>query len=189
LRTGTERVDQVVPLFAPLLSIPLQERYAPLLLSPAQQRRQTFAAFLEQFERLAYQQPLLFVFEDLHWADATSLELLHLVADRIRNLPVLMVFTFRPDFEPRWAGLHNASVLVLRRLGEPDIRAMVTQIVGRILPMEVMEAIVKKTDGIPLFVEELTKAVLEAGILVEEVEGYRLKRPLPAAVIPTTWRW
>ena len=123
----------------------------------------------------------------MHWADATSLELLDLTVERVRQLPVLALFTFRPEFEPPWAGLPNVGTLTLGRLDRNDVESMVTQVAGgRVLPAEVMKQIVAKTDGNPLFVEELTKAVLEAGILVEDAEGYRLDGPLPPLAIPAT---
>ena len=184
---GASRVQTVAPLFAALLSIPFGERYPPLALSPTQQRRRTLAALLDQFEGLAHRQPILLLFEDAHWADATSLELLDLTVERVRQLPVLALFTFRPEFEPPWIGLPNVSTLTLGRLDRNDVESMVARVTGgRVLPAEVMKQIVAKTDGNPLFVEELTKAVLEAGILVEDAEGYRLDGPLPPLAIPAT---
>ena len=160
---------------------------APLALSPTQQRRRTLAALLDQFEGLARRQPILLLFEDAHWADATSLELLDLTVERMRQLPVLALFTFRPEFEPPWVGLPNVGTLTLGRLDRNDVESMVARVTGgRALPAEVMKQIVAKTDGNPLFVEELTKAVLEAGILVEDAEGYRLDGPLPPLAIPAT---
>jgi class 3 adenylate cyclase/predicted ATPase len=187
LAMGVSRIAGVAPLFAALLSIPFGERYAPLALSPTQQRRRTLAALLDQFEGLARQQPILLLFEDAHWADATSLELLDLTVERMRQLPVLALFTFRPEFEPPWVGLPNVGTLTLGRLDHNDVESMVAQVTGgRVLPAEVLKQIVAKTDGNPLFVEELTKAVLEAGILVEDAKGYRLDGPLPPFAIPAT---
>src|SRR6266550_255158 len=180
LAMGASQVQAVAPLFAALLSIPFGERYPPLALTPTQQRRRTLAALLDQFEGLARRQPILLVFEDAHWADATSLELLDLTVERVRQLPVLALFTFRPEFEPAWAGLPNVSTLTLGRLDRDDVENLVVRVTGgRPPPAEVMKQIVAKTDGNPLFVEELTKAVLETGILVEDGEGYRLDGPLP----------
>src|SRR5215467_12102737 len=187
LAIDASRVQAVAPLFAALLSIPFGERYAPLALSPTQHRRRTLAALLDQFEGLARQQPILLSFEDAHWADATSLELLDLTVERVRQLPVLALFSFRPEFEPPWAGLPNVGTLTLGRLDRDDVENMVARVSGgRVLPAEVMTQIVAKTDGNPLFVEELTKAVLEAGILVENHDGYRLDGPLPPLAIPAT---
>src|SRR6516164_1067284 len=187
LAMGAPQVQTVAPVFAALLSIPFGERYAPLALSPTQQRRRTLAALLDQFEGLARRQPILLSFEDAHWADATSLELLDLTVERVRQLPVLALFTFRPEFEPPWVGLPNVGTLTLGRLDHNDVASMVARVTGRrVLPAEVMTQIVAKTDGNPLFVEELTKAVLEAGILIEDAEGYRLDGPLPPLAIPET---
>jgi class 3 adenylate cyclase/predicted ATPase/ABC-type transport system involved in cytochrome c biogenesis ATPase subunit len=187
LAMGASRVQAIAQLLAALLSIPFGERYAPLTLSATQQRRRTLAALLDQFEGLASRQPILLLFEDLHWADATSLELLNLTVERVRRLPVLALFTFRSEFEPPWAGLPNVGTLTLGRLDRNDVESIVAKVTGgRALPAEVMKQIVAKTDGNPLFVEELTKAVLEAGILVEDAEGYRLDGPLPPLAIPET---
>jgi class 3 adenylate cyclase/ABC-type transport system involved in cytochrome c biogenesis ATPase subunit len=187
LAMGGSRVQAVAPLFAALLSIPFGERYPPLALSPTQQRRRTLAALLDQFDGLARRQPILLVFEDLHWVDATSLELLDLTVERMRQLPVLALFTFRPEFEPPWVGLPNVSTLRLTRLDSNEVENMVARVTGgRVLPPEVLKQIVAKTDGNPLFVEELTKTVLEAGILIEDAEGYRLHGPLPPFAIPAT---
>src|SRR5262245_40394314 len=187
LAVDASRVEAVAPLLAALLSIPFGERYPPLALSPTQQRRRTLAALLDQFEALARRRPILLLFEDLHWADATSLELFNLTVERVRRLPVLALFTFRAEFEPPWVGLPNVGALTLGRLDRSEVESIVAQVTGgRMLPAEVMEQIVAKTDGNPLFVEELTKAVLEAGILVEDAEGYRLDGPLPPLAIPET---
>ena len=130
---------------------------------------------------------MLVVCEDMHWADATTLELFDLTVDRIRGLPILVLMTFRPEFEPPWAGLANVSLLRLDRLDRQDTRALVEQVtVGRQLPGEMMTQIIDRTDGIPLFVEELTKMVLESGLLVEDTGRYRLDSPLPPLAIPAT---
>jgi class 3 adenylate cyclase/predicted ATPase/ABC-type transport system involved in cytochrome c biogenesis ATPase subunit len=187
LAVEASRVQAVAPLFAALLSIPFGERYPPLALSSTQQRRRTLAALLDQIEGLARRQPILLWFEDAHWADATSLELLDLNIERARQLPILALFTFRPEFEPPWVGLPNVGTLSLGPLDRKDVESIVARVTGgRVLPAEVMKQIVAKTDGNPLFVEELTKAVLEAGILVEDAEGYRLDGPLPPLAIPET---
>jgi class 3 adenylate cyclase/predicted ATPase len=174
-------------LLAALLSIPLGGRYPALALNPAQQRRRTLAALLDQFERLAHQKPILLLFEDAHWADATSVELLDLTIERMRQLPVLALFTLRPEFEPPWVGLPNVGVIKLGRLDSSNVESIVTQVThGHALPAEVMSQIIAKTDGNPLFVEELTKAVLEGDILVKDNDGYRLGGPLRPLAIPAT---
>src|SRR5437870_406813 len=187
LAMGAASALAEAPLFAALLSIPFAERYPPLALSPTQQRRRTLAALLDQFEGLARRQPILLSFEDAQWADATSLELLDLTVERVRQLPVLALFTFRPEFEPPWIGLPDVGTLTLGRLDRDDVENLVARVTrGRVLPAEVTTQIVAKTDGNPLFVEELTKTVLEAGILVADDGGYRLDGPLPPLAIPET---
>src|SRR5439155_22464445 len=125
LAMGALRIEAVAPRFAALLSIPFGERYAPLALIPTQQRRRTLAALLDQFEGLARRQPILLSFEDAHWADATSLELLDLTVERVRQLPVLALFTSRPEFEPPWIGLPNVGALTLGRLDHNDVESMI----------------------------------------------------------------
>ncbi len=187
LAIAASRVQDTAPLFAALLAIPFGDRYPQLALNPAQQRRRTLAALVDQFEGLARQKPILLLFADAHWADATSLELLDLAVERIRHLPVLALFTLRPEFEPPWVGLPNVGALTLGRLDRNSVESMVMQVThGLALPAEVMNQIVAKTDGNPLFVEELTKAVLEGDILVKDADGYRLDRPLPPLAIPAT---
>jgi class 3 adenylate cyclase/predicted ATPase len=187
LTMGAAQIKSVAPLFAALLSIPFGGWYPALKLSPRQQRRKTLAALLDQFDVLARHQPILLLFEDVHWADATSLELLNLIVERLPQLPVLALFTFRSEFESPWSGLPNVSMLALGRLEREDVERMVPRVTGgRVPPPEVMKQIVDKTDGNPLFVEELTKALLETGILVEDAEGYRLDGPLPPLAIPAT---
>jgi predicted ATPase/class 3 adenylate cyclase len=181
------RIRAMAPLFAALLSIPSGERYPPLALTSTQQRRRTLAALLDLFESLARKQPILLLFEDAQWADATSLELLDLTIERVRELPVLVLLTFRQDFESPWVGRPNVVTLTLKRLEQNDVESVIARVTGgRALPGEVMKQIVAKTDGNPLFVEELTKAVLEAGILIADAEAYRLDGPLPPLAIPAT---
>ncbi|MET4607572.1 class 3 adenylate cyclase/predicted ATPase [Bradyrhizobium sp. JR4.1] len=181
------QVQTVVPLFAALLSIPCEDRYPKLQLSPAQQRRRTLAALLDQFESRSRKQPIFLLLEDVQWADDTTLELLDLVVERARQLPILALVTFRPEFEPPWTGLANVGSLILGRLNPDDVKGVATQVAnGRALPIDVMKEIVTKTDGNPLFVEELTKAVIEAGILVEYQDRYQLRGPLPPFAIPET---
>ncbi len=188
LAIASPRAQDTAPLLAALMSIPSGDRYPELLAPhPAQQRRRTFAALLDQFESLASQKPILLLFEDLHWADPASLELLDLAVERLRQLPVMSLFTFRPGFEPPWVGLPNVGTLTLGPLDRNYVEGIISQVAGgRSLPAEVIDQIVAKTDGNPLFVEELTKAVLEGDILVEDADGYRLDGPLPPLAIPAT---
>jgi class 3 adenylate cyclase/predicted ATPase len=154
-----------ISLLVELLSLPGGERFAPLELSPQRKKERTFAALLRQLEGLARPQPVLMIFEDLHWIDPTSREFLDLVLARIDRLPVLLVATFRPEFQPPWAGQPHVTVMALNRLGRGDGAAMVQRLAGNaaLLPPDVVAEIVERTDGVPLFVEEMTKAVLEAG--------------------------
>ena len=131
LAIAAPRVQDTAPLFAALLSIPFGDRYPRLAPNPAQQRRRTFTALLDQFESLARQKPILLLFEDAHWADATSLELLDLAVERIRQLPVLALFTLRPEFEPPWVGLPNVGALTLGRLDRSNVESIVTQVTAR----------------------------------------------------------
>lgn len=177
----------IAPFFAALLSIPAAGRYPPLNLTAAQQRRKVFEGLLAQLEGLARARPVLVVFEDAHWADATSLEVLSQVLERIAALPVLLLLTCRPEFEPRWAGRPNFSMLALGRLEREHVRTLIGQVTkGQVLPPEVLDQIVTKTDGIPLFVEELTKSVLESQLLVDEGGSLRVDGALPALAIPAT---
>ena len=187
LGLATDRMNEVAPLIAAMLSIPLGNRYPPLTLSPAQQRRQTLSALLDQMEGLAKQKPVLILFEDAQWADATSLEVLDLVIERARRLPVLFLITFRPEFEAPWKGLPDVGAIALQRLDRAETETLVERVAGgRKLPPEVLAQIVAKTDGVPLFVEELTKNVLESELLVEDGERFRLDGPLPPLAIPST---
>jgi len=180
------RIAETAPLFASLLSIPTGQRYPPLALSAAQQRRLTLAALLDQLEALARQKPVLMLFEDAHWADATSLEVLDLTVERVRALPVLVLITFRPEYEAPWLGLSHVTGIALDRLAPAEVETLAEHVAGRSLPPEVTAQIVAKTDGVPLFVEELTKAVLEGGLLVAGPQGWHLDRPLPPFAIPAT---
>src|SRR5215467_4401791 len=180
------RIAETAPLFASLLSIPTGGRYPPLALSAAQQRRLTLAALLDQLEALARQKPILMLFEDAHWADATSLEVLDLTVERVRALPVLALFTFRPEYEAPWTGLSHVTNIALDRFAPAEVETLAEHVAGRPLPPDVTAQIVAKTDRVPLFVEELTKAVLEGGLLVAGPQGWHLDGPLPPFAIPAT---
>ena len=187
LGLATGRTSEVVPLIASMLSIPLGRRYPALTVSPAEQRRLTLSALLDQMEGLARQSPLLMLFEDAQWADATSLEVLDLVVERAPRLPVLLLITFRPEFDAPWLAAPGVSRVALGRLDRVDAETLVERVTGgRKLPADVMAQIVAKTDGVPLFIEELTKTVLESGLLIEEPDRYRLDGPLLPLAIPST---
>jgi len=178
---------EAVPLFAALLSLPLANDYGPLELPPEQQKQKILHALLTILLRIAAQQPLLFVMEDLHWVDPTTLELLTLLIDQGPTARILVLLTFRPDFSPPWTRRSHLLQLALPRLLRRQTAEMTGQVAhGKALPPEVVEQVVAKTDGVPLFVEELTKMVLESGLLQEREDCYELTGPLPPLAIPTT---
>ena len=179
--------DEDVVFLADLLSLPASERHPLPDLSPQQKKERTLEALIRQLEGLARQQAIVAVFEDAHWIDPTSRELLDLAVERVRSLPVLLVITFRPEFQPSWIGQPQVTMLALNRLDRRDRTALVNQIAGgKPLPDEVVDQIAGRTDGVPLFVEELTKSVLESGALREEEDRYVLDRALQPLAIPTT---
>ena len=178
---------ETVPLFATLLSLPLPAAYAPLNVSPEQQKQQTLHALVTILLRRAAQQPILFVMEDLHWVDPSTLELLSLLVDQGPTARILALFTFRPDFSPPWTGRSHLTQVTLPRLPRRQAAEMIGRVAhSKALPPEVVEQVVAKTDGVPLFVEELTKMVLESGLLQEREDRYELTSPLPPLAIPTT---
>jgi class 3 adenylate cyclase/predicted ATPase len=179
--------DEDVAFLADLLSLPASERHPLPKFSPQRKKDRTLAALIRQLEGLAWRQPVVMVFEDAHWIDPTSRELLDLTVERVRGLPVLLIVTFRPEFQPPWTGEPQVTILALSRLERRDRIVLVEQIAGgKALPDDVIEQIAQRTDGVPLFVEELTKSVLESGLLREQVDRYVLDRALPPVAIPTT---
>ena len=150
-------------LVAEMLSLPNDGRYPVLELAPQQRRQQTLEALVLQVATLSRQNPVLMVFEDVQWTDPTTLELFGLIVERIPTLHVLLIMTFRPEFEPPWTGRPYVTALTINRLGQREVSAMIDRVVGnKSLVERVREDIIERTDGIPLFVEEITKAVLEA---------------------------
>src|SRR4029077_1528131 len=161
-QTSTSKQDAA--LFAEMLSLPNDGRYPALDLAHEQRRQRTLEALISQVEALTHSSPVLMIFEDAHWTDPTSLEVFGRVVDRVRSLRALLIVTFRPDFDPPWVGRPYVTFLAINRLGERDIRAMIDGVVGnQLIPANIRRDIIERTDGIPLFVEEMTKAVLEAG--------------------------
>jgi predicted ATPase/class 3 adenylate cyclase len=179
--------EEDVEFLADLLSLPASGRHPLPVLSLQRKKERTLEALLRQVEGLARRQPVVIVFEDAHWVDPTSRELLELAVDRVRSLPVLLVVTFRPEFRPPWTGQPQVSTVTLNRLDRRDQATLVAQIArGKALPDQIVSQIVERTDGVPLFVEELTKSVLESGLMREEADRYSLDGALPTFAIPTS---
>jgi predicted ATPase len=188
LRLSSLPLAEVVPLFAGLLAVPLPaERYAALTVTPQQQKQQTLDVLAAWLAAEAERQPVLVAWEDLHWADPTTLEMLGLVIEQAPTVPMLHVLTSRPEFGPPWPQRSHITPLVLNRLERPQVEALITQRArGKTLPTEVVQHIVTKTDGVPLYVEELTKMLLASPLLWEEVDQYVLTGPLRTVAIPDT---
>jgi class 3 adenylate cyclase len=182
----TSTSTQDAALFAEMLSLPNDGRYPALELTPPQRRQRTLIALGSQLEALTRQNPVLMIFEDAHWTDPTSLEAFGRTVDQIAGLRALLIVTFRPEFEPPWIGRPHVTSLTLNRLARREIDAMIDRVVGnKRLPASVRQDIVERTDGIPLFVEEMTKAVLES-----ENEGQARRTvaaiPSPALAVPAS---
>ena len=180
-------IQDPVPLLAALLSIPLGDTHTALSLSSQQQRQHTLTALLAMVTAWSEQQPVLLVVEDLHWIDPSTREFLNLLIDQVPTLPLYVVFTCRPVFQHPWGQRTYLTSLMLNRLSRQQVEAMVERVAkGKSLPSDVIHHIVNRTDGIPLFVEELTQAVLESELL-KKTEGHdELSTPLPVLSIPTT---
>ncbi len=169
------------------MSVPTGDKYPLPDLTPQRRKERTLEALLAQLTRLAAQQPVLMLFEDAHWSDPTSLELLTLTVARASTLPLLLLVTARPEFTPPWPAEAHVTTLPLARLGRGDGAALVERSAGgKALPAEILEQILARTDGVPLFVEELTKTIIESGLMREEDGHYALDGVLPPLAIPTT---
>jgi class 3 adenylate cyclase len=154
---------QDAALFAEMLSLPNDGRYPPLDPDPQRRRQRTLEALNLQIEILSRSNPVLMIIEDIHWSDPTSLEAFGRVVDRVASHRVLLLVTFRPEFEPPWIGRPYVTFIAINRLGERDIAAIIDGVTGnKLIPSNIRRDIIERTDGIPLFVEEMTKAVLEA---------------------------
>src|SRR5438874_4257804 len=181
-------LEDTVPLFAPLLALPLPEnRYPPLNVSPQRQRQMNLETIVAIFLELAEHQPVLFILEDLHWADPTTLELLNLVLDQTPTASMLVLLTCRPTFQPSWSHRSYLTEITVNHLAHTQVEQIVTGITdGKTLPPGVLAQVVAKTDGVPLFIEELTKAILESGQLTARDGHYELTGPLSTLAIPAT---
>ncbi|MGA7334621.1 MAG: adenylate/guanylate cyclase domain-containing protein, partial [Pseudolabrys sp.] len=172
---------------ANLLALPASDRYRLQELSPQKRKEKTLAALLAQLEGSASRQPIFMIFEDIHWIDPTSLELLGAIVEHMPQLRVLLLVTARPEFTPPWPNYSHMTTIPLARLGRHDGAALVERVTGgTTLPKEVMDEILARADGVPMFIEELTKTVLESKLLQERDGHYVLERPLPPLAIPTT---
>ena len=181
-------VEESISLFAPVLSLPLPEHYyPPLHLSPQRQRQKTLETIVAILLELAEHQPVFFILEDLHWTDPTTLEWLNLLIDQTPTASLLTVLTCRPHFQPAWHHCSYFTEITVNRLSHAQVEQIITRMTdGKTLPREVLQQIIAKTDGVPLFVEEMTKAILESGSLKEVDDHYELTGSLSTLVIPTT---
>jgi class 3 adenylate cyclase/tetratricopeptide (TPR) repeat protein len=187
LAQGTNDLSEAGPLLADLLSIPTDNRYPPLNLTPQKRKEKTLQAMLAQIEGLAARQPVLMVWEDIHWSDPTTREALDLLVDRVSTLRVLVVLTYRPEFTPPWIGRPHVSLLTLNRLPPRQRAQMIGHMTGgKALPKEIADQIVDRTDGVPLFIEELTKTVVESGILREAGDHFAVAGHVAPLAIPTS---
>ena len=187
LAQATNDLAAVVPLLADLLSIPLGDRYPPLNLTPQKRKEKMLHAQLAQVEGLAARQPVLMVWEDVHWSDPTTRESLDLLIDRVPTLRVLVILTFRPDFTPPWIGRPHVALLTLNRLAHRQRVQMIGFVTGgKDLPREITDQIVERADGVPLFIEELTKTVVESGIVTDAGDRYAVTGPVAPLAIPTS---
>jgi predicted ATPase/class 3 adenylate cyclase len=188
LRMTSLPLKEVVPLFAALCSLPLPEgRYPTLGLTPQQEKQQTQDALAAWLLEEAERRPMLAVYEDLHWADPSTTENIGLLVDQVPTAPMLIVLIFRPEFVPPWPNRSHMTPITLNRLERPQVEAMITQLGGgKALPAEVVQHIVTRTDGVPLYVEELTKMLLESDLLREEADHYALAGELSSVAIPAT---
>lgn len=186
LAATLDDASEAAPLMAALLSLPTG-RYPPLVMTPQRQKLQSIAALVAQFEAHTRKNPVLVLVEDVHWIDASTLETFDAVVDRAQDLAVLIVMTHRPEFAPRWTGYGHVTHDSLNRLSRGDGRLLAERVAGGMeLPQQMIAQVLERTDGVPLFVEELTKTVLEAGFLKQVDDRYLLEGPLPPLAIPAT---
>jgi class 3 adenylate cyclase/predicted ATPase len=176
-----------VQLLAELLSIQTGDRYAPMDWSAQRKKDETLKALLRQLEMLSPQRPVLMIYEDVHWIDPSTRELLDIALEHVARLPVLLLIIFRPEFQPPWIGQAHVSTLNLSRLGRREGSGLAERVAGNVvLSDEVMAGIVERSDGIPLFVEELTKAIVEAGADGDAARRTVSTVPHPALTVPAT---
>ncbi|MGY8704923.1 AAA family ATPase [Bradyrhizobium sp. 18BD] len=187
LAEASADLNEAVPLIADLLSVPIGKGYPPVNLTPQKRKEKTLGVLLAQLDGLAARRPVLMVFEDVHWIDPTSLELLDRIVDRVATLRVLLIITFRPEFTPAWIGRSHVTLMGLSRLPRPQRAEMMMRVTGgKALPPEIAIQIIDRTDGVPLFIEELTKAVIESGMLADAGDRFDARGPVPRLAIPTS---
>jgi class 3 adenylate cyclase/predicted ATPase len=187
LAQATNDLGEAAPLIADLLSIPTGDRYPPLTLTPQKRKEKTLHALLGQVEGLAARQPVLMIYEDVHWSDPTTQESLDLLTDRVATLDVLVIITFRPEFAAPWVGRSHVTLLSLSRLQRQKCAELIAYVTGgKALPKEIADQIVDRTDGVPLFIEELTKTVVESGIVTEAGDHYTVTGSVAPLAIPTS---
>jgi len=178
-----------VRLVAAMLSLPYEQRYGPLGMSPRLVKEETIRVLVDIVKAAAQAQPCLLLFEDVHWADPTTLETLGLLIERLDDIPLLAVLTHRPEFEQPWSRYAHVTALDLARLAPAQSRELISNLTdAKTLPDDLVEQIIAKTDGIPLFIEELTKTILESGDLIDQGDRYVYARPLLSVAIPETLR-
>jgi class 3 adenylate cyclase/predicted ATPase len=188
LKQSTTSPEPIVLLFAALLSIDTGGRYPPPDADPQRRKERTLSALVQRLADQATVGPTLVIFEDVHWADPTTFDLLGRMIMRLHELPALLIMTCRPEFKARWIGHPQVTALILNRLGRRHCRTMIESIAGKSMPPDIVDQIVAKTDGVPLFVEELTKNVLESGSLREKGDALVLSDPQIPLAIPATLR-
>jgi class 3 adenylate cyclase/tetratricopeptide (TPR) repeat protein len=187
LAEGTDDLREAVPLLADLMLIPTGNRYPPLNLTPQKRKEKRLYAQLAQLEGLTVRNPVLMVWEDIQWSDPTTRESLDLLIERVPALRVLVIITYRPEFTPPWIGRPQLTLLSLSRLPPRQCAEMITHVTGgKGMPKDIADQIVDRTDGVPLFIEELTKSVLESGVLTETGDHYTVMGPVAPLAIPTT---
>ena len=181
-------MEESVQLFAPLFSLPLPEhRYPSLHFSPQRQRQKTLEALVAILLELAERQPVLFILEDLHWTDPSTLECINLLLDQTPTASLLVLLTCRPTFQPSWSHRSYLTEITVNRLSHTQVAQIVTGVTeGKTFPPEVLQQIITKTDGVPLFAEEVTKAILESGHLKAVNGHYELIGSLSTLTIPAT---
>jgi predicted ATPase len=184
-----ERPREDIRFIAAMLSIPCEERYGAVAMTPQKFKDETLRALVDATEAIARRQPTVMLFEDIHWADPTTLEVMDLLIHRVRDLPLLIVLTHRPEFSSRWSHYGHVTPLTLRKLTRPQSSAMVSRLAGgKALPADLLEQILGKTDGVPLFVEELTKSILESADLRDAGDRWEYAGRAGALAIPLTLR-